>query len=77
LKKFTFGNRLNFDWVQYVGFAELGRVASSWKFDDLHSDMEWSVGGGFRTMVNSIIVRLDYAFSDEASSGQLFIGQPF
>ena len=77
LQKFTFGNRLDFDWVQYVGFVESGRVASKWKLDDLHSDMKWSVGGGFRTMVNSIIVRLDYAFSDEASSGQLFIGQPF
>lgn len=77
LRKFTFKNRLDIDWVQYVAFAELGRVAPKWRLDDLHSDMRWSVGAGVRAMVNHIIVRLDYAFSDEASSGQLFIGQPF
>ncbi len=77
MRKFTFKNRLDIDWVQYVAFAELGRVAPKWRLDELHSDMKWSIGGGVRAMVNHIIVRLDYAFSDEASSGQLFIGQPF
>ncbi len=77
LQNFTLGGRLDVDWIQFVGFAELGRVAPEWDWDTLHSDMQWSAGAGVRTMLNHLIVRIDYALSSETSLAQLFIGHPF
>jgi outer membrane protein assembly factor BamA len=77
LKDFTLNKRLDVDWFQLVGFSELGRVAPNWSFDELHSDMKWSLGAGIRTMVNSIVLRADLATSEEDIFVQLFIGQPF
>ena len=77
LKKITLNKRLDVDWLQFAVFAEAGRVAPRWNLGDLHSDMKWSAGVGLRTMVNHLIVRIDYAISSETSLAQLFIGHPF
>jgi len=77
LKKFTLGGRLDVDWIQLVGFTELGRVAQQWKIDTLHKDMKFSLGTGARCMVNNIIVRADLGLSKEDAIVQLFIGHPF
>jgi hypothetical protein len=77
LKDFTMNNRLDVDWFQVVGFAELGRVAPAWNLQTLHSDMKWSLGAGLRTEVNLIIIRADLGVSEEGSIVQLFIGHPF
>jgi hypothetical protein len=77
LKRFTFNGRLDVDWLQMVGFSEVGRVAPNWNFDELHEDIKWSLGAGIRTMVNNIIVRADMGISEEDTILQLFIGQPF
>ena len=77
LKNFTLNNRLDVDWLQLVGFSELGRVAPNWNFDELHSDMKWTFGAGMRAMANNIILRADFAFSEEDALAQLFIGHPF
>ena len=77
LKNFTLGNRLDVDWIQLVGFSELGRVAPNWSFNELHTDMKWSLGAGLRIMVNNIILRADLASSEEDAILQLFIGHPF
>ena len=77
LKKFTLGGRLDVDWIQLVGFSELGRVAQEWKIDTLHKDMKFSLGTGARCMVNNIIVRADLGLSKEDAIVQLFIGHPF
>ena len=77
LEDFTLGGRLDVDWFQLVGYGELGRVAPSWNFDELHSDMKWCLGAGLRVMANNIIVRADFGFSEEDGIVQLFIGHPF
>lgn len=77
LKDFTLKGKLDVDWLQLVGFGEVGRVAPSWSFDELHKDMKWSAGAGLRAMVNHIILRFDFAGSEEEFIAQLFIGQPW
>jgi hypothetical protein len=77
LKDFTMNGRLDVDWFQLVGFAELGRVAPAWSPDLLHTDMKWSLGAGLRTEVNLIIIRADLGVSEETAIVQLFIGHPF
>jgi hypothetical protein len=77
LKNFTVGGRLDWDWIQFVGFGEVGRVGPSWDFEELHSSMKWSAGAGIRAMVNKLIVRIDGAVSDETYQFQLFINHPF
>ncbi len=77
LKNFTVGGRLDWDWVQFVGFGEVGRVAPSWTLDDLHSSMKWTIGAGIRAMVNKLIIRIDGGVSSETVQFQLFINQPF
>ncbi len=77
LKDFTMKGKLDVDWIQLVGFGELGRVAPEWEFNELHKDMKWSAGAGLRSFVNNLIIRLDVAASDEDVIAQLFIGQPW
>lgn len=77
LKKYNWNDKLDVDWLQLVGFGEVGRVAPEWKFDELHKDMKWSAGAGLRAMVNHLILRFDFARSDEDMKVQLFIGQPW
>jgi hypothetical protein len=77
LKNFTVGGRLDWSWLQFVGFGEVGRVAPTWTIDELHSSMKWSAGVGVRTMVNKLVLRIDFAASDETTQVQVFIKQPF
>ncbi len=77
LKAFTLKGKLDVDWFQLVGFGELGRVAPDWDFDELHKDMKWSAGVGLRAMINHLILRFDFAKSEEDFIAQLFIGQPW
>jgi hypothetical protein len=64
-------------WWQVVGFAEIGRVATSWDFSELHKDMKWTAGVGFRAMIAGGIIRLDWAVSDEASVFWVMARQAF
>jgi hypothetical protein len=64
-------------WLQLVPFAEVGRVAPSWKLDELHSDMKWTLGFGIRAWAKGIVARIDTAFSDEDFKIQMMVGQPF
>lgn len=77
LKDFTKKGKLDLDWFQLVGFGELGRVAPEWDLETLHEDMKWSAGVGLRAMLNHLILRFDFAKSDEDFIAQLFIGQPW
>ncbi len=77
LKDITLGNRLNVDWLQLVGFVELGRVAPAWNIETLHEDMKWNAGAGIRVLANNVIVRIDLAGSEEEALAQVFIGHPF
>ena len=64
-------------WLQFVPFVEVGRVASEWKFNKLHSDMKWDVGLGLRAWAQGIVIRIDTAVSDEGAGVQMMISQPF
>ena len=64
-------------WIQIVPFVEACRVAPSWSLDELHSGMKWDAGLGLRAMAKGLIVRLDIAGSEEGSSVQMMVSQPF
>ena len=66
------------DWWQFVGFAELGRVASDLDIGEMHSDMKLCGGLGFRLLMQKTVIRFDLAFSDE-ETGQFLVnvGQTF
>jgi hypothetical protein len=68
---------LKLDWFQLVGFAEGGRVAPEYSFDELFSDWKFDAGLGLRAMVAGGVVRFDVAVSDEGSSAWVMFGQPF
>jgi hypothetical protein len=64
-------------WLQFVPFVELGRVAPEWSINRLHSDMKWNVGFGLRAMAQGIVIRIDTAGSSEGLGVQMMIAQPF
>jgi hypothetical protein len=69
--------RVGIQWFQVVPFVEVGRVAPSWKIDELHSDMKWDVGCGVRAWARGLVARVDVAYSDEGFGVQMMVGQPF
>ncbi len=64
-------------WWQWVGFAEIGRVAPTWNLSTLHEDMKWSAGIGARAMIGGGIMRFDFAKSNETTQFWVFFGQTF
>jgi len=64
-------------WLQFVPFAEIGRVAPSWDIETLHSDMKWCLGLGVRAWAKGIVARIDAAVSEEDFKVQMMIAQPF
>lgn len=64
-------------WLQFVPFVEIGRVAPEWSFSRLHSDMKWNVGFGLRAMAQGLVIRIDTAGSDEGIGVQMMVSQPF
>jgi outer membrane translocation and assembly module TamA len=64
-------------WWQAVVFGEVGRVADDYDLGDLHEDMKWTAGFGFRGMIGSGVIRFDFAWSDEVSQVWVFAGQSF
>jgi hypothetical protein len=76
-KSIPYINKLNMPWWQWVAFAEVGRVHGEWNLSELHDDMKWDAGGGFRLNVEGVIVRLDVARGEEDTEVQMFIGHTF
>lgn len=64
-------------WLQFVPFVEIGRVAPEWSFSRLHSDMKWDAGVGIRAWAKGLVARIDTAYSDEGFGVQMMISQPF
>jgi len=52
-------------------------VAPSWDLKTLHESMKYDGGMGIRTMVNNIVVRLDFGVGEEGFATQMFISHPF
>lgn len=69
--------RVGIDWIQIVPFGEIGRVAPHWNVTALHRDMRWDVGVGLRAWAKGLVVRADFAVSEESYYVQMMIGQPF
>jgi len=65
------------EWLQFVPFVEIGRVASKYDVKRLHSDMKWDAGLGIRALAKGIVIRIDSAFSNENFGVQMMIAQPF
>jgi len=72
-----FQKRIGIQWLQFVPFVEVGRVASDWGIQRLHEDMKWSSGLGVRFWAKGIVARIDSAVSDEGFGIQMIIAQPF
>jgi len=68
---------LGVQWAQIVPFVEVGRVAPKYDLEELHSDMKYDAGVGFRLLAKGMTVRIDFAGSDEGLKTQMIIFQPF
>ncbi|MEJ2580416.1 MAG: BamA/TamA family outer membrane protein [Acidobacteriota bacterium] len=66
-----------FNWWQFAAFAEIGRVAPEYSLSELHSDMKWDIGIGCRTLVKSIVLRADLAWSREGAHLTAMAGHSF
>ena len=73
----TIQKYVGIQWLQFVPFVEIGRVAPSWNLDLLHSDMQWDAGLGIRAWAKGIVIRIDTAYSDEGLGLQMMVSQPF
>ena len=68
---------LHIPWWQWVAYAEVGRGADNWSFNDLHKKMKVTVGGSVRAMVYELVIRVDVGVSDEGGELQMFFNHPF
>ena len=77
LRKITFLEFANLQWWQIAVFFEIGRVAPSWDFKELHKSMKKDVGLSLRVMANHNIGRFDIVWSEEDTTAWLMFGHPF
>jgi hypothetical protein len=68
---------IGIQWLQFVPFVEVGRVAPDWGVERLHEDMKWSSGLGVRFWAKGLVARIDSAVSDEGFGVQMIVAQPF
>jgi len=68
---------LGIQWLQFVPFVEIGRVAPVWSIERLHESMKWDVGLGVRFWAKGLVARIDSAVSDEGFGIQMMVAQPF
>ena len=64
-------------WLQFVPFVEVGRVAPDWGVSRLHEDMKWCAGLGLRLWAKGLVIRIDTAVSEEQVGVQMMVAQPF
>ena len=69
--------RVGVQWIQFVPFVEVGRVAPKWSVSRLHSDMKWDAGLGLRLWAQGLVARIDTAASSEGVRVQMMVAQPF
>ncbi len=68
---------LQMDWMQFVPFLEVGRVADDYDPGELLSDLKVDGGLSFRAMMAGGIGRFDMAVSEEGSAVWVMFGHPF
>ena len=69
--------KIGVEWLQFVPFVEVGRVAPNWNLKDLHRDMKWDAGLGLRVRAKGLVARIDVAGSDEGVGVAMMVSQPF
>lgn len=67
----------SFPWWQWSAFVETGQVADSFDMAALHDDLQWTAGLGLRFNVEGVVVRIDYAKSEEEAQMWFMVNQPF
>jgi hypothetical protein len=68
---------LNLDWFQLVGFIEAGQVASDYHLSKLTNNIKYDAGISLRALVGGLVVRSDFAVSEEGSYIWFMYNQPF
>ena len=64
-------------WWQLAAFTDLGRVAPHFKISEFHRDMKSTTGLGLRILAEGLLIRIDFARSDEESAALVTIDQTF
>ncbi|MDX2319020.1 MAG: BamA/TamA family outer membrane protein [Moritella sp.] len=67
----------SFPWWQWSAFVETGQVADSFDIDELHDDLKWTAGLGLRFNVEGVLVRIDFAKSENGGQTWFMVNQPF
>ena len=65
------------DWLQLVGFAEVGRVGSDYNRDQFTRDLKFDDGIDLRLMAFRNVFRIGYAVSDEDAAVWAMFNQLF
>ncbi|GAL26108.1 hypothetical protein JCM19239_4963 [Vibrio variabilis] len=65
------------DWIQLVGFVEVGRVGSSYTANELLTDLKYDAGGSVRALMAGLVVRADLAKSPESTNFWIMVDHPF
>ncbi|MEI6859080.1 MAG: BamA/TamA family outer membrane protein [Shewanella sp.] len=68
---------LKIDWFQLVGFVEAGRVGAEYTANELLTDLKYDAGFSVRFMAAGLLVRTDFAFSDEGGNTWVMVDHPF
>lgn len=64
-------------WWQLTLFADSGRVAPHFDLRDFHQNMKTTMGLGLRILAEGLLVRIDFAKSEEESATVVAIDQAF
>ncbi|WP_261922922.1 BamA/TamA family outer membrane protein [Shewanella sp. NFH-SH190041] len=77
LQQWPVFNFYDVPWWQWVLFAEAGQVSDNFSASALHDDMHWSLGGGVRFEVESVVVRAEMGVSADSKQFWVMVSQPF
>ncbi len=64
-------------WWQLTFFADSGRVAPDFNLKEFHRNMKTTAGIGLRILAEGLLIRIDFAQSDEESATLVAIDQAF
>ncbi|MGZ9899397.1 hypothetical protein [Shewanella gaetbuli] len=70
-------NLYDIPWWQWVVFIEAGKVSDTFSAQALHTDMNFTAGGGVRLEVEDIVVRAELGVGSEESQFWVMVNQPF
>ncbi|WP_173670916.1 BamA/TamA family outer membrane protein [Vibrio mediterranei] len=77
IKDISWLNFLRVDWIQLVGFVEVGRVGSAYTANELLTDLKYDGGASVRALMAGLVVRADLAKSPESTNFWIMVDHPF